>query len=130
MQLAPPVLNGLPSTCIGQTGPDLITSLTPIALTGLTVTPGAGRYLVMLSASGSMSNKAYTGHSVININGVNQAATVRRIQKNNAGDETTLAAQCEAVVADGQVIEPRFYTDGGTFTLEERNFTIVRIGDG
>jgi len=128
MQLAPPVLDGLPNNCIGQIGPTLITSLTYVVIPGLTWTPGRGTYLLMFSGTGSMSNKAYTGSVELFVAGVAVPHTRRRIQKNNAGDETTLACQCRATINDGEALEPRFVTDGGTMSLEERTFTVVRIG--
>ena len=109
---------------------DTTTSTTYVALTNMTITPGAGTYWCTFSATGSMNKNAQQVLSIIRENGVQVTDTERELggQANNFGN---FNAQGEATVAAGQAIDIYWRitsaAGGGTGTCLERTLMVIRI---
>jgi hypothetical protein len=95
-------------------------------MTGMTITPGAGDYLV--SFSGSLANSSNNSEIdiAVYVNGVQAAASVRRYDNLASGDTipSSIAAYKVTGVLDAQAIEIRWRTSAGTASVWQRNMTV------
>jgi hypothetical protein len=109
----------------------LQTTSTTDLVTDLTLTPGVGTYLVMVSAEGSMNKNSQTVRASVYANGTQVADSERLIggQSNNIGNFKLLTI---ATVADAQAIDVRWHISssagGGTGTLGARALILLKIG--
>jgi hypothetical protein len=93
------------------------------------ITPGAGTYVALFSASASMNKNGQTVQVAIFANGVEDTTSVRQIggQADNIGN---LKSMAEITVADAQDIEVRWLissnTGGGTGTMIERTLMLIK----
>jgi hypothetical protein len=100
-------------------------------LTDLTFTPGAGTYLAMVSAEGSMNKNSQEVFASLYANGVQVADSERVVggQANNIGN---LKLQSVVTVADAQAIDVRWRISsaagGGTGTMGARSLILLKIG--
>ena len=102
---------------------------TDVLVTTMTVTPGAGTYLVSVSGMFSQDNNSDISYVSIYQNGVQVAHTERHIEK-FAGAHAHEVFACNAVctVADAQAIDLRARTStGGTADVDERSMTVTKI---
>ncbi len=107
------------------TGDTTTTSATDVLLGGMTLTPGAGSYLIIFSSSTSVSGNNDTAFSVY-ANGVQVAASEVAVNR----QASRVAVGCHALVvglADAQAIEIRWRTTGGTVTAGNRTLTLLRV---
>jgi hypothetical protein len=112
------------------TADDTTTSPTDVLMADMTVTPGAGDYMVWFSTS--VEDSAANGVVGVSlyINGVQVARTERTYQNAQHGPTTTPLAFQTAVtgVLDAQAVEVRWRTDSGTATAHQRTLTVLRVG--
>lgn len=102
------------------------TSESYVDLDSMGVTPGAGTYLVIFSASGKLS----LGNSLANYIIKNNGTNVLHSERNLSGDGIkTLYTQSIETVSDSEEINVQFKTDGGTFTIYERNLILIEINN-
>lgn len=119
-----------------------ITATSSLATTGtsdnvmgtMTLTPIAGTYLAIFT---SVIQQANAGQSVtisFYINGVQDATSVADFAPFAGGTLTSGSASCCAVihgvytVPGGQAIAVQWHVSGGTATVFQRKFTLVKIG--
>lgn len=106
------------------------TSGTAAVISGMTITPGAGNYLVIFTSSGSITSGTNTGSVSAYVNGVQTPSSVRTI--GGASGFTSnfragISIATTATVAAGQAIDVRFSTSGGTFSVYGRSLQLIRI---
>lgn len=103
------------------------TSTTDVLLTGMTLTPGAGTYLVMFSTTLLNSNNGAQRTAIsLYANSVRIAASERYV---GTGGGAYVGASTQAIitVSDGQAIEVRWRAAGGTSTSQKRTLTLVKL---
>jgi len=109
----------------------ITTTSTTDVVTDLTLTPGAGTYLVLVSAGGTMNKNSQTVSASVYANAVQIPASERSIggQANNIGNFGLFTV---ATVADAQAIDIRWHIStsagGGMGTLGGRSLTLIKIG--
>jgi hypothetical protein len=116
-------------TSVSATGNVTTTSTTDVLLTGMTITPGAGNYLVMFSCQQQNNVAASSNIFSIYVNGVQVAASSRQDRITTATINQAVALQTYVVgVLAGQVIEVRWRVPGGptTGTVSNRELTILK----
>lgn len=110
------------------------TSGTDALITGMTITPAAGNYIVWFSSSVISNNAGAIITVSLYINGVQKADSVRTLAPFDGGALSALTARCGvsiqglATVNGSQTIEVRWNTSGGTATCGPRNLLILRAG--
>lgn len=126
----PPIQN----TQITATSNATTTSGSDVLMTGMTVTPIAGTYLVMFSA---VVQQAGAGQSVtlsIYNNGVQDTPSVRDFAPFDGGTLSAGSASCVAAtqgvytVNGSQTIAIQWHVSGSTATVFQRNLTLIKIG--
>ena len=95
--------------------------------TALTLTPGAGNYLVLASLANSQSSSANTNTFSIYVNNILVAKTTRAIRASaNSGlMALDLTAYIPGVLA-GEAIDVRWKVSGGTGTITNRELLLVK----
>lgn len=118
------------NTSATATGTTTTSSGTMVVMSGMTITPAAGTYLVTFSASGSSdTNNRLMEYSLFN-NAV-EVTHARRGKFEPANQVTAMHTQAVVVMAGSQAIDVRFTIDPtGTpiFSVDERSLTIIKIG--
>lgn len=111
------------------------TSATDTLMTGMTITPAAGVYLVLFSCSLRGANDDASITSSIYSNGTLEAGSERRVVANVSGGfsnpaTTTMSVTSFAVVTvnGSQAIEGRWRRSAGTATATYRHLKVIRIG--
>lgn len=98
-------------------------------MANMTITPGAGTYLALFSASASMNKNAQQVLAVIRANGVENAQSLRKLggQANNIGNFASMAI---VAVADAQAIDVYWRISsaggGGAGTGIERTLILIK----
>lgn len=117
-----------PADQVSATGDITTVSATDVLMTGMTITPGLGNYLVMFSAS--FDHSASGGSIFVNLynNGVLVAHTERQYTRGSQPMTIGLAFQSspEAIPA-AKAFEVRWRTSGATATVHERTFTVKEL---
>ena len=101
------------------------TGTTDVLATGMTVTPGAGNYIVMCSGMFSNSFKLGITYISIYVNGVKIASSERN--QDGASGNIPFATQTYVSLLAGQAIEIRWRVNGNTGTLAERSLIVQKI---
>jgi len=133
-----PQFFGLPSAVSGAkaaileasaTAATTTTSTTDIVMTGMTLTPGAGDYLVVFSTSVRNGTADTTIFASIYVGGVQQAHTERRhFQEDSiAGDDQPLMTYAHVSVGAGQAVEIWWRTSAGTATARARTLNLFPV---
>lgn len=111
------------------------TSATDTLMTGMTITPAAGVYLVLFSCSLSGANDDANITSSIYSGGTLEAGSERQVVANVSGGfsnpaTTTMSVTAFAVttVNGSQAIEGRWRRSAGTATATYRHLKVIRIG--
>lgn len=109
------------------------TSLTDVVVTGMTITPAAGSYLVLFSTFLRHSNGNATINMSIYVGGVQVATSNRQaipfVGALSAITQSMPLAINEWITVDGtQAIDVRWKTSTGTATAGAGTFTIVKLG--
>src|SRR3989344_1573515 len=104
------------------------TSTTDVVMTGMTLTPGAGDYLVVFSTSVKTAAAATVFVSIY-VNGAPQAHTERRhFQEGSiAGFEEPLMTYAHVSVLAGQVVDIRWRTSASTATALARTLNLFPV---
>lgn len=99
--------------------------------TGLTLTPGAGNYLVLFSCEHTNSNNGTNNSFSIYVNGV-QVAVSQRTERVPTGGGTTMYTTAlqtyVTAVGAGQAIDVRWHTSANTATIVHRELTLIKAG--
>ena len=109
------------------------TSTTDVLVSGMTLTPGAGDYLIWFS--GSLQNTTTNFHQRVSlyVNGAQVAHTQREIFTEGSIPNTSFPIATHAYVTGlgaGQTIDVRWRTEGGTATMHERTLVIQKLASG
>jgi hypothetical protein len=103
------------------------TSLTDVLLTGMTVTPGAGDYIVIFTGSYENTNSNKQGPISIYVNGTQVAASIiQTLAPGNQAQPTATQAYVTGVAA-GQAIEVRWKVLANTGTFHQRTLIVHRV---
>jgi hypothetical protein len=94
----------------------------------MTITPGAGDYIVLYSGIWSGSSASLVATFSIYVNAVQVASTERSIRVTAGGASMTspLSFYVTGVTA-GQVVDIRWRVSTGTGTLGNRNFILQKV---
>jgi cytidine deaminase len=98
---------------------------------GMTITPGAGNYYIWFSGSVESSATSYQYVSLY-VNGSQLTHTERQIYTESSINDTSFPVATHARrlnVLDGQAIEVRWRTTGGTATMHERTLVVLDTAD-
>jgi len=95
--------------------------------TDMTITPGAGTYLVFFGGDLSHNSNGATIDTCIYVNGVYAPGTRRRYARGNQALGESFSAFAKATVAAGQAIEGRWLTSGATATNNYRQLLVQKI---
>jgi hypothetical protein len=110
---------------------DTTTSATDVLVNGMTITPGAGNYYIWFSGSVESSATSYQYVSLY-VNGSQLTHTERQIYTESSINDTSFPVATHARrlnVLDGQAIEVRWRTTGGTATMHERTLVVLDTAD-
>lgn len=108
------------------------TSTTDVLVTGMTLTPASGTYIVFFSAGVDHSNQSVAVVVSLYSGGVQKASSVRSpIPRFNGVGAITLtpivAINGTVVVNGSQAIEIRWKTASGTATMHQRILNILKV---
>jgi len=107
------------------------TSTSYVLLDGQTITPGAGTYVIFFSCSVSHSNAAGIVYVSIYVNGVQVAASERRLQLTDIKQISMvvpLATQAiKSNLGAAQAIEVRWKTSGATASCYQKTLTLLKV---
>ncbi|MCH7846416.1 MAG: right-handed parallel beta-helix repeat-containing protein, partial [Acidobacteria bacterium] len=121
---------GSPVLQASATGDTTTTSATDVAVAGMTLTPGAGDYLVWFSGSVEGTVDDSTQNVSIYVNGVQAAHTERQIFTEQSINFTSFPVASHVLVTGlgaGETIDVRWRTTAGTATMHERTLVVVQI---
>lgn len=123
---------GITNTEANSTTTATTTSTTDVVMTGMTITPVAGTYLVWFSASFTNNTGGDTITVSINVGGTQKADSVRTVipfESGTFGNPQTipLATQGVVTVNGSQAIAIDWHTSGGTATVNQRTLNILRV---
>lgn len=117
---------------LGSSTSVAITSGTDVLVTGMTVTPPAGTYLVTFTCNGAFSNTNTQQFVSIYAGGTQDANSEMMTGSASAGLGATqpsiLATNGIVTVNGSQAIEIRARRSANTFTITQRNMCVVRVG--
>jgi len=120
-----------PSSEASATGNISTTSASPTTAAGMSITPGAGTYLVWFSTWGLHSRNFAELAIGIAVAGTDVAASERRWGNTNQSDggSATLATQARVTITAGQAIQGRFWraSGGGSVEINDRTLTILKV---
>lgn len=126
----PPIQNGLVSATSSAT----TTSGTDALMTGMTITPIAGTYLVIFSGAIQQNSAGNSVTFSIYNNGVQDATSIMDIAPFDGGALSSTTASCCGItqgvytVNGSQVIQIEWHVSGGTGTVFQRKLTYIKIG--
>jgi hypothetical protein len=118
------------SSSASATGSTTTASASDAQIDSMTLTPGAGTYLVMFStsvahsATQSLYVSIYANGSKVNESECRLTVTDMKVQ----ASVFPLSTQAVVTVAAGQVIEVKWRTTGATATAYQRILTLLKIG--
>ncbi len=115
------------------TGDTTTTSSSDVLANSMTLTPGAGDYIVWWS--GSVENNSTSDHQYVSIyaNGTQVAHSERRMYTEGSIPNTSTNMMTHAVVSGlgaGQTIEVKWRTEGGTAVMHERTLVAQKTNVG
>jgi len=112
------------------TGDITTTSGSDVVASGMTLTPGAGDYLVWFSGSIEASGGNTTQNVSIYVNGVKAAHTEREIFTEESIPNSSFPVATHLYVTGvgaGDTIDVRWRTSSGTATMHERTLTVEKV---
>lgn len=118
------------SSSASATGSTTTSSATDTQIGSMTLTPGAGTYLVMFSTS-VMHSASQSIYVSIYANGGQVAESECQLTVADTKVQNSvfpLSTQAVVTVAAGQVIEAKWRTTGATATAYQRILTLLKIG--
>lgn len=120
----------LPQSSAYASATTTTTSTTAVAMAAMTLTPGAGTYLVLFATSLLSSTNNAVQTVAVFANGTLVADTeITAIPRdtNSSSNRVPISTFGVATVADGQAIDIRWRTTAGTATAYNRKLQLVRI---
>jgi hypothetical protein len=103
-------------------------SATYVQVTGMTLTPGAGSYIVNFNATTSNPNNNAQNNFAIYVNGVVVADSVRVHTEASVNAQLTISILTQITgVLVSQVVEVRWLTNSPTATVYNRTFSLLKI---
>jgi len=107
------------------------TSGTYNTITSMTVTPSSGTYIITFSSSGNGSFNGADMNYAIFVAGVIVQNTERNLNFGGAasvnGFDSALYTQTIAAVNGSQVVDVRYKTNSGTFTVHKRSMMLIKV---
>lgn len=103
-------------------------------MTGMTITPAAGKYIVWFSCDINAINAGAATSVSIYVGGSQIAASLRKVVPFCGGTLTSGSARCgvavhgTVTVNGSQAIEIRWSASSGTNTVADRTLTTLRVG--
>jgi hypothetical protein len=121
--------NPLPTVfSVSATNNVTTTSTTDVALTGMTLTPGAGTYVADFSCNTSNSNNDRTHDFSFFANGTKITSSERSMELSTATAIHTVALVSEKItVGAGQAIDVRWNVQGNTGTVGNRTLRLIKV---
>jgi len=122
------------STQITSTSNATTTSTSDVLMTGMTVTPIAGTYLVLFSAVVQQNDAGNSATVSIYSAGVQDPASVRDFAPFDGGTLSAVNASCVCAIQGvytvngSQVIQVEWHVSAGTGTVFQRNLILIKIG--
>jgi len=104
------------------------TSTTDVAVTSMTLTPGAGTYIVTFSSDWSNASGNANMFASVFANGTKVTNSERQYSRGNQTLRATITLVCVATVAAGQAIDVRWRVSAGTGTMGNRSLTLLKVG--
>lgn len=123
-------VGGVSSNEASATASTTTTSTSDVLINSMTLTPGAGTYLVFFSASWKNGNND-TNYVSIYANGAQLAESERRFYTEDSIPNTPVPVATQGTVTGlgaAQDIEIKWRVSGDTATMYERTLTILKIG--
>lgn len=117
-------LSYLESTVSGDTTTG---SNSDVVVSSMTLTPGAGTYLVVFSSDWSNSGNNTSQFVSCYANGVKVGNSERQYARATTSKRDGVAINCIATVAAGQAIDIRWRVSGGTGTLGNRSISLIKV---
>lgn len=111
---------------VSATGDDTTTSTSYTAMDSMQITPGAGKFALFFSASAEGSGADDDVRMAVFVDGVILQHTERAWNQESSitDSEFCYAIACEVNPTAGQVVEVRWFVQGGTGTVHERTLTL------
>jgi hypothetical protein len=103
------------------------TSTTDTLVTGMTLTPGAGTYLVFFSSDWQNGTNNASNFATIYAGGTAVANSARQYTRPNALIRVGVMVSGVATVTDGQSIEIRWRVSAGTGTMGNRSLMLIQV---
>lgn len=109
------------------------TSTTDVVMSGMTITPAAGTYLAMFSASGNLVDYDDDGWYSIYVGGTQEAHSERHMGNGFSTDmggnvDFSLHTIAKVTVNGSQAIDVRYrQAGGGTFAINQRSLTLLPV---
>lgn len=110
------------------------TSATDVAMSGMSITPGAGTYIALFSCTMTSNTNNADITCTIYANGVAQTDSVRVVTPQFQGGVTPslnvraqMQTQAMVTVADGQSIQIQWRRSAGTAATSARNLILMRV---
>lgn len=115
-----------PSFFASATGDTVTASTSPIVVPSMTLTPGAGTYVVMFSTDHESDTNAGVNTFQIYANAVAVADAIKVIDM-AAGDRQAISISTRVTVAASQAIDARWNTNTGNATAGSRSLTLIKV---
>jgi len=110
-----------------QTGTITTTSTTDVLATGMSITPGAGTYLVWFTGSVSHGTNNGSVFPSIYAAGAQVPASERQYNRANSSMTTPFACAARVTVAAGQAIAGYWRGSSGTSTMYQRTLMLLKV---
>lgn len=110
------------------------TSGTDALMTGMTITPIQGTYLVIFSAVVQSSNAGQGVTISLYVGGTQDATSIRDAAPFDGGTLSSTQASCGMMthgiytVSGSQAIAVQWHVSGGTATVFQRKLSVIKIG--
>ncbi len=122
-------INPANSTQVSATADDTTSSISDVVASGMTISPGAGDYLVWFSGSAEGDSTSVLGVSLY-VNGIKLAHTARQITVESSVPATSFPVATHAHVSGvgaGEPIDVRWHTSAGIATMHERTLLVEDV---
>lgn len=117
----------IPYNEVNAAGSISTVSITDVVVTSMTITPGAGTYLVFFNSDVTNGNANRTQFVSIYVNGV-QAVNSEQQNFNTFGNQRmSIAVQSLATVAAAQAIDIRWRVSANTGSMGNRSLILIKV---
>ncbi len=121
---------GASASQASATASDTTNSSSYVALDGMSLTPGAGNYVLMFGTSAENSSNNNSIFFAVYVNGAVVQHTEREARRGGSAGNTMDVVSLQAYlpsVGAGEVVEIRWKVSGGTATARERTLVLLKI---